>query len=385
MKNYGFILLCAILLMASCKKDDSNQDKSDGKGYEVITDDHLSGTVLAVDAFPESIRKVFILNQGKMGSNGASLDILRTKDGNYVCGIFKKMNPDEGAGLGDVGNDIAVLGDEIWIVVNNSGIVDVISARNEREIAAITVPTPRCIAFDEKYAYVTSWAGASYGGSSNPKGRVYRIDIATKKVIDSVEVGHQPEGLAAYGGKLFVANSGGLTLPPDYSYDKDLSIIDTRTFTVSSTLEVAPNLQKVYSDGKGRIYVSTYCDYASINSALYAIDGKEPEEAVLLGEYASITAMHGGTVYCIGNKKELDWTADPEWTSWKCSGGVKSDWNPGFDSSVSPYSIGALSEDLFLIGDAGNYEEPGTVYCYSKGSKLWSVTSGVIPGAYAAW
>ena len=45
------------------------------------------------------------------------------------------------------------------MVINNSGLVEVVSAKDETEIVAIQVPTPRNIAFDNTYAYVTSWAG----------------------------------------------------------------------------------------------------------------------------------------------------------------------------------------------------------------------------------
>ena len=85
---------------------------------------------------------------------------------------------------------------------------------------------------------------------------VYRIDRKTRQLDGSVEVGYQPEGMAVYDGKLYVANSGGISsqLPPAYAYDNTLSIIDTKSFTLYSTVEVEVNLKNVYSDGKGAIY-----------------------------------------------------------------------------------------------------------------------------------
>ena len=146
-------------------------------------------------------------------------------------------------------------------------------------MAVIEVPTPRNIAFDDKYAYVTSWAGAfaTYGAdytisdSANPKGCVYRIDLSTKKLAGSVEVGYQPEGIAYYGGKLYVANSGGISsqLPPLYAYDNTVSVIDTKTFAVTQTVEVQVNLKNVYADGKGHIFVTTLGNYFDVHSGLY--------------------------------------------------------------------------------------------------------------------
>ena len=200
MKKARLFLLCgALVSLFACQ-----QDPIPSKDAE------LTGTTVDVSGIPSNIQKVFILNEGSMGSNNSTLDFLRISDGNYITGSFKKMNPDIGAGLGDVGNDIVAIGDEIWMAINNSGIIEVVSAKDETEIAAIRIPTPRNIAFDGTYAYVTSWAGAyaNYGADysitdyKNPKGQVYRINLRTKKAEGSVEVGYQPEGIACYKGKL---------------------------------------------------------------------------------------------------------------------------------------------------------------------------------------
>ena len=187
MKKTTVLLLCGVLGLCACRKDPETI---------VYKDAELSGEAVDVSGFDKGLKKIFVLNEGGMGSNNATLDFLRISDGNYVTSAFRKMNPSESAGLGDTGNDITIHGDEIWIAVNNSGIVEVLSAKDETEIAAIAVPTPRCIAFDDRYAYVTSWAGAyatgSYDGGyyvvtdyKNPKGQVYRISLSTKKVEGS--------------------------------------------------------------------------------------------------------------------------------------------------------------------------------------------------------
>ncbi|MBQ1649005.1 MAG: hypothetical protein II047_11225, partial [Bacteroidales bacterium] len=268
-----FLLLGVALLLAACNNKDyiPSKDKNlDGEKAELVSPDPAK-------------TKIFVLNEGGMGSNNASLDFLRISDGKYVTGAFKKMNPEIGAGLGDVGNDIAINGDEVWIIVNNSGLVEVISAIDETEITAIAVPTPRNIAFDSNNAYVTSWAGAYANGtydangnfsitdSKNIKGQVYRIDLKTKAVTGSIEVGYQPEGIACYNGKIYVANSGGIScqLPPDYSYDNTVSIIDAASWKVTQTVPVEVNLKNVYSDGKGVIYVTSMGDYWATHTGLY--------------------------------------------------------------------------------------------------------------------
>ena len=378
----------ALMTVFACQKDPVPETPS--------KDAELVGQSVDVSAFSNAGKKVFVLNEGGMGANNSTLDFLRFSDGQYVTGAFKKMNPAEAAGLGDVGNDVAVHGDELWMVINNSGIVEVVSAKDETEIAAIRMPTPRNIAFDDKYAYVTTWAGAfargSYDGdgnyvitdSSNPKGEVYRFNLSSKKMEGSVQVGYQPEGIACYNGKLYVANSGGISsqLPPNYSYDNTLSIIDTKTFTVSKTLTVEVNLKNVYSDGKGNIYVTSLGNYWSIHSGLYMID--KSDNVSKIADYVSVSAINGDTVYCIGTDTEFDWSAKHEYSAWRVKDGVKSALSLNVTEAV-PYGLFAINADTFLVGDAGDYFNPGKVSCYSNGAKLWSVTAGVCPGHFALY
>ena len=306
------------------------------------------------------------------------------------------MNPEIRDGLGDVGNDVAVHGDELWVVVNNSGIVEVLSAKDETEIAAIRVATPRFVAFDDTYAYVTSWAGAYANGNSdagyyvitdykNPKGQVYRINLTSKRVEGSVEVGYQPEGIALKDGKLYVANSGGIAsqLPPDYAYDKTVSIIDTKTFTVTKTVDVQVNLKNVWSDGAGNVYVSCLGDYWSVHSGLYMLDRNDAVKHI--SDYVSVAAVKDGTVYCVGTEDEFDWSGAPKtWKAFSCKNGTKSALSLPV-SATALYGLCALDGSTFLVSDAGDYFNPGTVSLYANGAKAWTVTAGVCPGHFAIW
>ena len=387
-----------MLFLAACQKDPVPSK-----------DATLDGVSVDVSMFSKSARKLFVLNEGGMGSNNATLDFLRFEDGKYISGAFRKMNPDIGAGLGDVGNDIAVHGDEVWIVVNNSGIVEVISARDETEIAAIAVPTPRNIAFDDKYAYVSSWAGAyvAYGAdysvtdSRNPKGQVYRINLSTKKVEGSVEVGYQPEGIAVYKGKVYVANSGGISsqLPPAYSYDNTVSILDAASFQLEKNVEVQVNLKNIYATSDGTIYVSTLGNYYDIHSGLYAFKAANPSQAVRVqgtmvkeeSTYVSASYQVGDEIYCIGTESEFDWSAPRKYYAWSVKGERGSFYPLELDGT--PYGICVLEGNdgsrFMLVADAGDYFNPGTLSCYrldhNENNKLWTVASGVCPGHFALY
>ena len=391
MKKTALLLLCGALFLGACSKIEYREEPS--------KDETLTGDMVDVSYFSTAARKVFVLNEGQMGSNNATLDFLRFPYGQYVTSSFKKMNPSVGAGLGDVGNDIAVVNQEVWIVVNNSGIVEVISAVDEIEKKAISVPTPRNICFDDNYAYVTSWAGAFATGSydenwnyvitdsSNPKGQVYRINLQTKQVEGSVEVGYQPEGIACYDGKLYVANSGGISsqLPPSYSYDNTISIIDVASFTVTKTVEVQVNLKNVYSDGRGNIYVTTLGNYYDVHSGLYMITADNPDRVLHVSDYVSFSAFYDGSVYCVGTESEFDWYAESHvYEAWTARYGIKNDLTLRL-TETTPYSMAVIDPNTILIGDAGDYFNPGVVNCYWNGAKFWSVQAGVCPGHFAIY
>lgn len=370
-------------------------------------DADLKGTSVAV-AEIDGNKKIFVLNEGQLGANNATLDFLRISDGQYVTGAFKKMNSGAKAGLGDVGNDIALHNNEVWMVINNSGLVEVVSAADETELATIEIPTPRAIAFDDKYAYVTSWSGAfaTYGAdytisdSANPKGCVYRIDLSTYKADGAVEVGYQPEGIAYYDGKLYVANSGGIAsqLPPAYAYDNTVSIIDAKSFSVTKTVEVVVNLKNVYADSKGHIFVTTLGNYADVHSGLYMFPASAPEQVTHI-EWHAIKHTHvscsyalGDEVFCIGTENEFDFGAAHTYVLWSYNA-VKDKFTlyPMTLGGV-PYGMGVVEDTMgfrsLLLGDAGDYFNPGTVSCYrlyDQHDKVWSVTAGVCPGHFAVW
>lgn len=389
-----------VLTLVACQKTFVQETPS--------KDADLKGTSVAVEEIGGN-KKIFVLNEGQLGANNATLDFLRISDGQYVTGAFKKMNPGAKADLGDVGNDIALHNNEVWMVINNSGLVEVVSAADETEMAVIEVPTPRNIAFDDKYAYVTSWAGAftTYGAdyttitdSANPKGCVYRIDLSTKKLAGSVEVGYQPEGIAYYDGKLYVANSGGIAsqLPPAYAYDNTVSIIDTKSFSVTKTVEVEINLKNVYADSQGHIFVTTLGNYADVHSGLYMFPASAPEQVTHI-EWHAIKHTHvscsyvlGDEVFCIGTENEFDFGAAHTYMLWSYNA-VKAKFTlyPVMLSGV-PYGMGVVEDTMgfrsLLLGDAGDYFNPGTVSCYrlfDRHDKVWSVTAGVCPGHFAVW
>ena len=156
----------------------------------------------------------YLLNEGNMGSNKSSLDRYSFADGSYLRNIYAQANPDVPKELGDVGNDMAAYGSKLWVVVNCSNKVEVLDLKTARRLGQIDIPNCRYIAFDGRYAYVTSYAGpVEINPDYRQRGFVARIDTATMQETARVEVGFQPDGIAVCDGMIYVANSGGYMVP----------------------------------------------------------------------------------------------------------------------------------------------------------------------------
>lgn len=387
--KHNALLVFSMLLAAiavGCSTENTPSETTPG-------DIDLAGVKVAAGEKDAPYDKLFVLNEGKMGSNNASVDFLRFSDGLYVRNSFDQMNPSMVLGLGDIGNDIKIDDDEVWTTVNGSGIVEVFSAYDEKHIATINVPSPRNVVLDDDYAYVTSYSGAYYGGPDR-LGAVYRISRKGYAVIDFIEVGYQPEGLDIYGDKLFVANGGGLK--SDYSYDDRLMVIDLKDFVKTGEIKIAKNLKDVMIDDEGNGYVTALGDYFSIHSGIYKFDAATcTAKGQIDGVRVSCVTMSDDVVYAIGSDDEFEW--DPSFvktyklysiTASSNGNCVVKDYRfPSPELVTVPYGICVNDETgEIYVGDAGNYVDPGTVTCLASDLSLrWQTTGGINPAHMALW
>ena len=264
MKNNKLIyvlILAAIVCVTSCRKEE-----------EIVPSTSLQ--VVYPDPNPGEIKGFFLLNEGNMGTNQASLDYYDYETGVYTRNIYGERNPYEVKDLGDVGNDIQIYGDKLWAVINCSNYVEVMDVNTAKHITKIAIPNCRYLAFKDKYAYVSAYAGPVQIAPDARIGYVAKIDTVSLQVVDECIVGYQPEEMAIVGNKLYVANSGGYRVP---NYDRTVSVIDLKTFTEEKKIDVAINLHRIQPDNYGNLYVSSRGDYYEIPSKTFIIDTSTDE------------------------------------------------------------------------------------------------------------
>lgn len=328
------------------------------------------------------IKGFFLLNEGNMGSNKASLDYFDYELGLYYKNIFPQQNPNVVKELGDVGNDIQIYGNKLYAVINCSHLVEVMDVNTAKHIATVSVPNCRYIRFDKGFAYVTSYAGPVLIDPNARLGYVAKIDTASLSVVDTCVVGYQPEEMVIRDNKLYVANSGGYRVP---EYDNTVSVIDLDQFKELKKITVAINLHRMELDNYGNIYVSSRGDYKNIHSNTYIINRNDMVSDNLKLPASNMT-LCGDSLYVYSTewshttgKNSISFAIVNTRTKSIVSRSFITD---GTDKTIEvPYGIAVNPETReIFITDAKNYVTPGSLFCFGPdGKKKWEVITGDIP------
>lgn len=330
----------------------------------------------------------YLLNEGNMGSNKATLDYFDYETGVYTKNIYAQQNPNVVKELGDVGNDIKIYGDKLYIVINCSHFVEVMDVKTAKHIATISIPNCRYLAFKDNYAYVSSYAGPVLIDPNARLGYVARIDTTTLQVKDTCVVGYQPEEMVIRGNKLYVANSGGYRVP---DYDNTVSVIDLATFKEIKKIEVGINLHRMELDNYGNIYVSSRGDYYGTPSKTFVIDPASDKviRTVDLLPNSNMT-LCGDSLFIystewsyLTNTNTVTYAIYNTLTHKVVTRNFITD---GTEKKIQiPYglAVNPYTKEIFVT-DAKDYVTPGTLYCFSPdGKKKWEAVTGDIPAHFA--
>ncbi|MGG5576422.1 YncE family protein [Myroides sp. C15-4] len=373
MRIYIFLLLGLSLLCSSCRKEEL-----------IFVSD---SSVVSIPVQLEAYQGFYLLNEGNMGMNRATIDWFDYETGIYTRDIFSERNPTLPKELGDVGNDLKIYGKKAYATINASNFVEVFDVETGKHLKQIHVPNCRYLAFDQGKVYVSSFSGKIEINPNAEIGFVAEIDTLSLAVTRKVNVGYQPEEMVTYRNKLYVANSGGYREP---NYDTTVSVIDLTTFTELKKIEVAPNLHRMQVDANGDVYVSARGNYKEILPSLYVIDSKVDEVKQKLAIPVSNMTIDEDVLYYYTSSYQTD-----TGNSTISYGLLNTNTKQIIRTSIStdgteeqllmPYGITVNPEtkEIFLT-DAQDYIGNGYIYCLSaKGVLKWKVMAGNVPAHFA--
>ena len=340
------------------------------------------------------IAGMYLVNEGNMGSNKCTLDYLDYTEGIYMRNIYPERNPTIVKELGDVGNDVQIYGNKLYIIVNCSNKVEVLDARTGVRIKQIEIPNCRYICFRREHAYVSSYVAGVLIDPNAPLGAVFKIDTASLQVVDKVTVGYQPEEMVVLGDYLYVANSGGYRVP---YYDNTVSVVEFEGFRQEQQIVVGLNLHRIKADKYGKLWVSSrgnyndiYSPYGSVPSNLFVLDKRVGYNEMIVTDTINVPcsnmAIHGDSLYLyshdydnITQQSTLTYGIINIKTKKVVSKNFITD---GTEKEIKmPYGISIHPETgNIYVTDAKNYVSTGTLSCYNKeGKRKWRVSTGDIP------
>ncbi len=373
MNRLLYTLLCiAAIALAGCREDD------------II---FIPETVEVSQPEFTSVKGMYVLNEGNMGSNKATLDYLDYSTGAYTRNMYGKANPDVPKEIGDVGNDLGIYGNRLYAVINCSNKVEIMDKNTLKRLGQVEIPNCRFIKFYKGYAYVTSYAGpVVIDPTYKQQGYVAKIDTATMKVVDQCLVGFQPDGLDIADGKIYVANSGGYMVP---NYENTLSVISVETFKEIERIPIAINLANVIADRHGILWVVSRGDYYDEASNIHAYDLRKHRMVKAMDIPASSCWMSGDSLYVVSAQwsnvtmsNEVSYAIINTLTQEVVSRKFITD---GTEAAIQvPYAIAVhpITKDIY-VADARDYVTPGRLYCYgSDGVLKWDVRTGDIPAHF---
>jgi YVTN family beta-propeller protein len=338
--NYLFIALAFVAVLSSCHKDKVNPQ---------------------IDQPTAQRAGIYILNQGGIGHNNSTLTYYDYTTKNLVADQYVAANTNK---LGDTGNDLGIYGSKMFIVVNNSNVVDVVNAKTSKLVKQITLNQPRSVVFYKSNAFITSYSGT-----------VSVIDTASLTISKTVTVGSDPEQMVIANGKLYVANSGGLDLTPATT----VSVIDLTALTETKKITVIADPISITTDAYDNVYVLSLGDFNTVQPGMTIIDDKtdavKSKPTVSLGYNVPVYAQGDFVYYPTADNKIAVYNAKTQ---------AASAANFITDGTVitTPYAIsGDPATGEIFVTDAKDYSSNGTLTAFDKnGKKEYSIVTGINPG-----
>ena len=321
---------------------------------------------------PEIIgENLIICNEGNWQSDNGQLSYYDGTAGVLTNKWFRQVN---GSKLGDTPNDIVQVNDTlIAIAVNWSNIIQYIHLDGTACGATENVPNNRRMCADGNYLYITSYAHQC-GNQTFEKGYVAKIDVKTKQVVATCEVGWEPEGVRLYEGKLYVANTGGYAFSENHAYETTVQVVDAETMKSIKTIDTGCiNLYGEMSQAGQYLCINSCGDYYNVKPKTVIVDCKT-DEVKTFDFPATYNSTDGDVFYTVGSEFSYNTgeyvysikTINPKTQEVKdgifCEAitqKIKEITSP-YELYISPYT-----KNVYFT-DANSYGSAGYLYGYTK-------------------
>lgn len=361
MKKYFLqsILLASILAFAfvSCSDDDDN---------------NLSDQKLELDK-----AGAFVLNEGDMKENNAKLTHYDIAQNKVTANILEVQN--DGVKLGNTAQDILIYDSKVFITVLGSDKIFVTDLDGVilKEISTKDAPykEPRYMAEHGGYIYISFY-----------KSHLVKLDPETYEIKEALEIPEYSEEMTVANSELYITNS----MRQGLTEGTTVTVVNLNTFKIERepiTVHINPN--RILSDSKGNVYVSSQGDYNGIGSALSIIKANSYKAEVIGENISTIMAIQGNRILLSSTQYDENWNSVVVFSQYDMTTGKHSEESfltvPS-DDKVAKYlqqtyhmSVDPTNQDIYI--SATDYKTTGTVLIFDKDGKYKSSFSsgGVNP------
>lgn len=319
---------------------------------------------LPEDTIPHFAQKpgVFILNEGLFQWGNGSIDFWSPANGKIYHDIFKTINQRP---TGDVVQYMAILGDLAWIVVNNSGKIEVVDLSTFRSLKTLTgFTSPRHLLWVNKMkVYVSDLYQPA----------VYVLDNSGK-ILKTIALDRTAEQLIEADGRVWALNWSSYG-----GYDNTgLTIINPLNDSVEGFIRLGKEPNSAVRDKNGKIWV--LCSGGFMHEekpTLWKLDNSgEILQSFTFnasGDYPTRLNINpaGDTLFYLNRDVFALPVDDPAIPGMK--------WIAAQGRNFYGLSVGRN----ILVSDALNYQSRGKVYVFSRqGVPLDTLTAGIVPGNF---
>jgi YVTN family beta-propeller protein len=178
---------------------------------------------------------VFIINEGNFMAGNGALSFYSYNTGKIFNNIFTMAN---GRPLGDVPNSMVISGNNGYIVVNNSGRIEVVEKSTMLSVKTINnLVSPRNILpVSGTKAYVSSL----YSNS------ISIIDLQTNSLSGIIDIRRSSEAMVLIGNKAYISS---------WYSGTDVMVLNTLTDKVIDSIEVAPEPESMVLDKNNKLWI----------------------------------------------------------------------------------------------------------------------------------
>ena len=203
---------------------------------------------------------VYIINEGNFNWGNGSLSFYSYDSAKIFNQVFMSVNLRP---LGDVPNYMIIQGDYAYIVVNNSGKIEVVNRNSLESIKTIEgLISPRYISLiGSAKAYVSSLYSDS----------IAIIDLTTNTITGHIDIGRSSEAIVSFSGKAFAAHWYG---------GSKIMVINTLNDKLIDSIEVGMEPESMVLDKNAVLWVlcnggwkrDNFAELIGINTTIFEVE-----------------------------------------------------------------------------------------------------------------